>query len=150
MRERLLLWGAAIGGAALVFLVAVAVYLGYSWYQQRYGATAERALETYFTALEDGDYAVMYKMTPDADLMVLGRKLSESEFARGVEELLGGEEMQMERIEAERIAQRDPYHYFAVSLHYTLGGTGKVIRLLVEVAPGGDGWEVTYPFTPSL
>jgi hypothetical protein len=89
-------------------------------------------------------------MTPDADLMLLGRKLSQRDFARRVEELLGGEEIEMEAIEVERIAQRGEYYYFRVSLHYRLGGTGKVARLLVEVRPEGEDWKVTYPFTPSL
>jgi hypothetical protein len=150
MRERLMLWSAAAGGAVLIFVIAVGAYLGYRWYQQRYGHTAERALDTYFTALADGDYEVLYAMTPDADLMVLGHKVSEGEFARNVEDLLGGEEMAMKEIEAERIAQRGEYHYFRVSLHYSLGGTGKVAHLLVELRPVGDEWEVTYPFTPSL
>jgi hypothetical protein len=150
VRERLLLWGAAIGGAVIVFAIGVGVYLGYSWYQQRYGPTAERALESYFTALADGDYALMYEMTPDSDLMVLGRKLSEREFASGVEQLLGGKEMESGQVEVERIAQRGGYHYFKVALHYKLGGTGKVTRLLVEARRTEDGWKVTYPFTPSL
>jgi len=150
MRKRFMVWGAAAGGAILVFVIAVGVYAAYSWYQQRYGSTAERALETYFTALGDGEYDVVYEMTPDADLMLLGRKLSQRDFARRVEELLGGEEIEMEAIEVERIAQRGEYYYFRVSLHYRLGGTGKVARLLVEVRPEGEDWKVTYPFTPSL
>jgi hypothetical protein len=150
MRERLMLWGAAVGGAVLIFLIGIGAYLGYRWYQQRYGPTAEKALESYFTALADGDYATMYEMTPDSDLMVLGHKLSESDFASRVEELLGGEEMEMQEIALERIAQRDQYHYFRVSLHYRLGGTGKVARLLVELKPVDGEWEVTYPFIPSL
>jgi hypothetical protein len=150
MRERFLLWGAAIGGAVLILLIAVGAYLGYGWYEQRYGPTAEKALREYFTALGSGDYAVMYEMTPDSDLMVLGHKLSEADFASRVEELLGGEEMEVQEIELERIAQRDEYHYFRVSLHYRLGGTGKVARLLVEVKATNGDWEVTYPFTPSL
>jgi hypothetical protein len=145
-----MLWGAAAGGAVLVFVIAVGAYLGYSWYREHFGPTPERALEEYFTALADGDYQVMYDMTPDADLMVLGRKLSESDFAKRVEELLGGEDMELDRIESERIAQRGDYTYFRVSLHYKLGGTGKVARLLVEVRSDGNQWEVTYPFTPSL
>jgi hypothetical protein len=145
-----MLWSAAIGGAVLVFAIAVGVYLGYSWYRERFGPTPERALEEYFTALADGDYVVMYEMTPDADLMVLGRKLSESDFAKRVEELLGGEDMELDRIELERIAQRGEYTYFRVSLHYNLGDTGKVARLLVEMRAHGNEWEVTYPFTPSL
>lgn len=56
----------------------------------------------------------------------------------------------MQEIALERIAQRDEYHYFRVSLHYRLGGTGKVARLLVELKPVDGEWEVTYPFTPSL
>ncbi len=150
MRERLMLWGAAVGGAVLIFLIGIGAYLGYQWYQQRYGPTAENALESYFTAFADGDYATMYEMTPDSDLMVLGRKLSESDFASRVEELLGGEEIEMQEIALERIAQRDEYRYFRVSLHYRLGGTGKVARLLVELKPVDGEWEVTYPFTPSL
>lgn len=146
----MMLWGAAIGGAVLVFAIAVGVYLGYSWYRERFGPTPERALEEYFTALAEGDYVVMYEMTPDADLMVLGRKLSESDFAKRVEELLGGEDMELDRIELERIAQRGEYTYFRVSLHYNLGDTGKVARLLVEMRAHGNEWEVTYPFTPSL
>jgi hypothetical protein len=55
MRERFMLWGAAVGGALLIFVVAVGVYAAYSWYQQRYGSTAERALQEYFTALGDGE-----------------------------------------------------------------------------------------------
>lgn len=150
MRERLLLWGAAIGGAVVIFAIAVGIYLGYSWYQRRFGPTAERALETYFTAMADAEYGVMYKMTPDADLMVLGRKLSEEDFAKGLDELLGDEKMVMEAIEVDSIAQRGEYQYFKVTLHYTLGGTGKVARLLVEMKPAGGEWEVTYPFTPNL
>lgn len=146
----MMLWGAAIGGAVLVFAIAVGVYLGYSWYRERFGPTPERALEEYFTALADGDYEVMYEMTPDADLMVLGRKLSERDFAKRVEELLGGEDLELDRIELERIAQRGEYTYFRVSLHYNLGDTGKVARLLVEMRADGNEWEVTYPFTPSL
>jgi hypothetical protein len=145
-----MLWGAAAGGAVLVFAIAVGAYLGYSWYRDRFGPTPEKALEVYFTALAEGDYQVMYEMTPDADLMVLGRKLSESDFARRVEELLGGEDMELDRIEMERIAQRGEYTYFRVSLHYSLGATGKVARLLVEMRSEGKEWEVTYPFTPSL
>ena len=150
MRERLRLWGAVAGGVALIFAIGIGVYLGYRWYKQRYGPTAERALETYFAALASGDYEVLYLMTPDADLMVLGRKISTEEFASSVEELLGGEDMELEEIEVQRIAQRGERHYFRVSLHYSLGGTGKVAHLLVELRPAGDEWEVTYPFTPSL
>ncbi|MGB3904550.1 MAG: hypothetical protein WBB22_06465 [Anaerolineae bacterium] len=150
MRERLMVWGAAVGGAILIFVIGVGLYAGYRWYQQRYGSTAERALERYFTALGDGEYDVMYEMTPDADLMVLGRKLSQRDFTSRVEELLGGEEMELEEIELERIAQRGEYHYFRAALHYQLGGTGKVTRLLVELRPVGEDWKVTYPFTPSL
>jgi len=150
VRERLLLWGAAVGGAVIVFAIGVGIYLGYSWYQQRYGPTAERALEGYFTALADGDYAAMYEMTPDSDLMILGRKIPEREFANRVEELLGGKEMESGQVEVERIAQRGENHYFKVAWHYKLGGTGKVTRLLVEVRLTEDGWNVTYPFTPSL
>ncbi len=150
MRERLMLWGAVAGGAVLIFVIGIGAYLGYRWYQQRYGPTAERALETYFTALAGGDYEVLYLMTPDADLMVLGHKISTEEFARNVEELLGGEDMELKEIEVQRIAQRGEHHYYSVSLHYSLGGTGKVAHLLVELRPAGDEWEVTYPFTPSL
>jgi hypothetical protein len=150
MRERLLLWGAALGGAVVILAIAVGVYQGYSWYQRRFGPTAERALDTYFTAMAHGDYGVMYGMTPDADLMVLGRKLSEGDFAEGLEELLGGEQMEMEAIEVDSIAQRGEYQYFKVILHYKLGGTGKVARLLVEMRWTGGEWEVTYPFTPNL
>lgn len=146
----MLLWGAAAGGAVLVFAIAVGIYLGYSWYQQRYGPTAERALERYFTALAEADHAVMYEMTPDADLMILGRKISEREFATRTEELLGGEQMELNQVGVERIAQQGEYHYFKVALHYKLGGAGKVTRLLVEMRRTEDGWEVTYPFTPSL
>jgi hypothetical protein len=150
MRERLMLWGAAAGGAVLIFGIAVGLYLGYNWYQQRYGFTAERALERYFTALGEADYDVVYDMTPDGDLMVLGRKLSRRDFASRVAELLGGEEMEIDEIALERIAQRGEYHYYRVALHYRLGGTGKVTRLLVEVRREGEKWKVTYPFTPSL
>jgi hypothetical protein len=150
MRERLMLWGAALGGAVLIFLIGIGVYQGYRWYQQRYGPTPERALESYFTALANGDYATMYEMTPDSDLMVLGHKLSESDFASRVEELLGGEEMELQEVSLERIAQRDEYHYYRVTLHYRLGGTGKVVRLLVEMKPVDGDWEITYPFTPNL
>ena len=145
-----MLWGAAVGGAVLIFAIGIGAYLAYSWYQQRYGSTADTALERYFTALADGDYGLMYEMTPSADLMVLGRKLSERDFASRVEELLGGEQMEMEAIELERIAQHGEYHYFRVSLHYQLAGTGKVARLLVELRPEGQDWKVTYPFVPSL
>jgi hypothetical protein len=150
MRERLMLWGAAAGGAILVFVIAVGLYMAYGWYQQRYGATPERAIERYFSALGDGEYDVMYDMTPDADLMVLGRKLSRREFAARVEDLLGGEELEMEKIDVEPIAQRAEYSYYRVSLHYRLGDTGKVTRILVEVRREGEDWKVTYPFTPSL
>ncbi len=150
MRERLMLWGAAAGGAILIFVIGVGLYAGYRWYQQRYGSTAERALEGYFTALGDSEYHVMYEMTPDADLMALGRKLSQRDFTSRVEELLGGEEMELEEIELERIAQRGEFQYFRVALHYRLEGTGKVTRLLVELRPVGEDWKVTYPFTPSL
>jgi hypothetical protein len=150
MRERLMVWGAAAGGAVLILVIAIGAYQGYRWYQQRYGPTPEKALDSYFTALADGDYATMYEMTPDSDLMVLGRKLSESDFASRVEELLGGEKMEIQEIALEKIAQRDEYHYYRVSLHYRLGGTGKVARLLVELKPVDGDWEITYPFTPSL
>jgi hypothetical protein len=150
VRERLLLWGAAAGGAVLVFAIGLGVYLGYSWYQQRYGPTAERAIDKYFGSLAEGDYATMYEMTADSDLMVLGRKISEREFASRTEELLGGHDLELKQIETERIAQRGQYHYFAVTLHYELGHTGKVTRLLVELRRDGDDWKVTYPFTPSL
>jgi hypothetical protein len=150
VRERLLLWGAAAGGAVLVFAIGLGVYLGYSWYQQRYGPTAERAIDRYFGSLAEGDYATMYEMTADSDLMVLGRKISEREFASRTEELLGGHDLELKQIETERIAQRGQYHYFAVTLHYELGHTGKVTRLLVELRRDGDDWKVTYPFTPSL
>ncbi len=150
MRERLLLWAAAAGGALLIFVVAVGLYTAYNWYHQRYGPTPERALERYFTALGDGEYDTMYEMTPDADLMVLGRKLSRGDFANQVEELLAGEEMEMDEIELERIAQRGEYHYFRVVLHYRLGGTGKVTRLLVELTREEQDWKITYPFIPSL
>jgi len=145
-----MLWGAAVGGAALIFLIAVGLYQGYNWYHQRYGATPEKALERYFIALGDAEYDIMYEMTPDADLMALGRKLSGQDFADQVEELLGDEELEMEEIELERIAQRGEYYYFRVVLHYRLGGTGKVTRLLVELRREGQDWKVTYPFIPSL
>jgi hypothetical protein len=150
MRERLMLWGAAAGGAVLIFVIAAGLYLGYNWYNQRYGATPERAVERYFTALGDAQYDIMYEMTPDEDLMVLGRKLSQVDFADRVEELFGGEEMEMEGIELERIAQRGEYYYFRVILRYRLGDTGKVTPLLVEAKREGQDWKVTYPFTPSL
>jgi hypothetical protein len=150
VRERMLLWGAAAGGAVLVFVIGLGIYFGYSWYQRRYGPTAERAIETYFGSLADGDYATMYEMTADSDLMVLGRKISESEFADRTEELLGGQDLELNQIETEKSAQRGEYHYFAVTLHYELGLTGKVTRLLVELRHTGENWKVTYPFTPSL
>lgn len=150
MRERLFLWGAAAGGAVLVFVIGLGLYTAYSWYQQRYGPTPERALEKYFTALGEAEYDIMYEMTPDSDLMVLGRKLSREDFAGRVEELLGGEELEVERVELERIAQKDEYYYFRVAFHYRLGGVGKVATLLMEVRPEGGGWKVTYPFTPGL
>lgn len=150
MRERLMLWGAAAGGAVLIFIIAVGLYKGYDWYHQRYGATPEKALERYFTALGDAEYNIVYEMTPDADLMVLGRKLSQGDFTRRVEELLGGEEIELEGIELEKIAQRGEYHYFRAVLHYRLGGTGKAARLLVELRREGQDWKVTYPFIPNL
>jgi len=150
MRERLMLWGAAAGGAILIFIIALGLYFGYNWYQQQYGSTPDKALERYFTALGDAQYGIMYEMTPDADLMVLGHKLSQRDFTDRVEELLGGEEMEIEEIELERIAQRGGYYYYRVVLHYRLGGTGKVVPLLVELRQEGQDWKVTYPFTPSL
>ena len=60
------------------------------------------------------------------------------------------EKLEMEEIELERIAQRGEYYYFRVILHYRLGGTGKVTRLLVELRREGQDWKVTYPFIPSL
>ena len=145
-----MLWGAAAGGAVLILVIGVGAYLGYGWYQQRYGPTAERALERYFGALANGDYGLMYEMTPDADLMVLGDKLSERDFASRVRKLLGGQEIDVDRIELERIAQSGEFYYYRVVLYYRLGDTGKVARLLVELRPVGDDWEVTYPFIPSL
>ncbi len=104
----------------------------------------------YLTALSDGEYDIIYQMTPDADLMRLSRKLSRRDFAERVEGLLGGEEMEIEEIELERIAQRGEYYYFRAVLHYRLEGTGKVAHLLVELSQEGRDWKVTYPFTPSL
>ena len=150
MRGRLVLWGAAVGGALLIFVIAVGLYSGYRWYQQRYGSTPEKALERYFTALGDAEYDVMYDMTPDDDLMVLGRKLSRWGFADQVKELLGGEELAMEDIELERVAQQGESYYFHVVLRYRLGDTGKVTSLLVELRPEGQDWKVTYPFVPGL
>jgi hypothetical protein len=150
MRERLVLWGAAAGGAVLIFVIALGFYTAYNWYHQRYGATPEKALQRYFLALGDAEYDIMYEMTPDADLMVLGRKLSPGDFANRVEELLGGEDMEMGDVELEMIAHRGEYYYFRVLLHYRLGGTGKVARLLVELRREGQDWKVTYPFIPSL
>lgn len=150
MRERLMLWGAAAGGAVLVLVTVVGLYMGYEWYHQRYGSTPERALGRYFTALGDAEYDIMYDMTPDVDLMVLGRKLSRRDFADRLKELLGGQEMEMGEVELERVAQRGENYYFKVVLHYRLGGTGKIARLLVELGREGQDWKVTYPFTPSL
>jgi hypothetical protein len=150
LRERLVLWTAAAGGAILVFVLALGLYSGYRWYQQRYGSTPERALQTYFTALGEAEYGVMYEMTPDADLMVLGRKLSPDGFAERMDELLGGKRLVMKQIELERLAQRGDYYYFRVQLSYTLGDTGKVTRLLVELTREGQDWKVTYPFSPTL
>lgn len=150
MRGRLILWGGAVGVVALIVVIAIGLYVGYSWYNQRYGDTPERALRDYFAALGDADYDVMYKMTPDADLMVLGRKLSQRDFANQVGELLGGEEMEMEEIQLHRIAQQGEYYYFRVGLHYQLGEIGRVTYLLVETKREGQQWKVTYPFTPSL
>ncbi len=150
MRERIDLGAVAVGAAASILVIAAAVYVGYQWYQSRYGSTPQRALDRYFSALAGGEYDVMYDMTPDGDLMVLGRKLSRGGFAEQVEQLLTGEELEMEDIELDPVAQRGEYHYFRVILHYRLGGTGKVARLLVELRKDEQDWKVTYPFTPSL
>lgn len=79
----------------------------------------------YLTALSDREYDIIYQMTPDADLMRLSRKLSRRDFAERVEGLLGGEEMEIEEIELERVAQRGETCYFRAAYPIGLGVQAK-------------------------
>jgi hypothetical protein len=154
MRERaprLLMMGGVLFIVVLVLLGLFGLYQGTLFLTRQFGETPEKAIERYFTALGQGDYATMYELTSAARLTdVFGRVLSPTDFTSRVRELVGRRTLTIQEVRLQKIGQLEDAQYFKVNLRYELGGQAKVVELLVEVTREGDEWKVTYPFALGL
>ncbi len=139
-----------VGILVLVAIVGMAVYQVYDFYGD-VGFTPTKAIETYFTALATGDYDEVYRLTAKEDLTdIYGRDVTRGEFMDQLEGVTGGHSLPLEAIEMEKLFEDREAEYYRVFLTFSVGGTSRKSRLLVEVRREGNAWVITYPFAVVL
>jgi hypothetical protein len=133
--------------AVLVIILGFGAYQLYDFYGDKVGFTPERTINTYFTALAEGDYAEVYRYTSKRNLTdIYGRPITRDEFLAQLEQVTGGKRFPFTQIETERLLERQGTYYYVVQLHSFVGGTEGESRLVVEVFREAGGWVLSYPF----
>ena len=143
---------ARIGGIALlVALVGVIVYQLYDFYGDKIGFTPTKAIEDYFTALAQGNFKEVYRLTAKDHLTdIYGRPITQGEFEEQLGRLTGDHRLPFRSIEVTKLLDRRGMRYYLVTLSSSVGGTSGESRLLVEVRREHNTWLVTYPFAIML
>ncbi|MEA3407948.1 MAG: NTF2-like N-terminal transpeptidase domain-containing protein [Chloroflexota bacterium] len=137
----------AIGILIVVAVVAVVLYQVYDFYSDKVGFTPSKAIETYFQALAAGDYEEVYRLTAKESLTdIYGRDVTRGEFMEQLEGIAGGHSLPLEAIEMEKLFEAQKARYYEVFLTFSVGGTSRQSRLLVEVRREKNSWVVTHPF----
>jgi hypothetical protein len=137
---------------AILILVAVfgiVFYQLYDFYGNRMGlgSKADTAIETYFMALSQGDYARVYALTDKTRLTdIYGRPITQSEFQRQLQGLAGSQGFPFQRVESVRLTESDGWTYYLVTLHSSVGGSAGSSQLVVRARREGQTWIVAYPF----
>ena len=135
---------------SVVIIIAVVSFVGYQlydFYSDKLGFTPTKAIEAYFSALAQGDYEEVYRLTTKKDLTdIYGRPITEGEFIEQVKKVTGGRRLPFRNVETFKLVERQGSRYYVVKLHSSIGGTSGTSRLVVEVRREGNTWVLTYPF----
>ena len=133
--------------AVILGLLAVIGFQLVDFYEDKVGFTPNRAVETYFSNLAQGNYAEVYALTDKERLTdIYGRPVTEAEFIEQLQSLTGGRRIPFQAITVTRLFERQGVRYYAVDLRSTVSGRSGESHVLVEVRRSGRSWIVTYPF----
>jgi len=133
--------------AIILGLLAVIGYQLVDFYEDKVGFTPNRAIESYFTYLAQGDFDEVYALTDKEHLTdIYGRPVTEEEFIRQLEALTGERRMPFQTITVTRLLERQGVRYYQVELHSVVSGRSGTSHVLVEVRRQDGTWVVSYPF----
>ncbi len=133
--------------AIILGLLAVIGYQLVDFYEDKVGFTPNRAIETYFTHLAQGNFDEVYALTDKEQLTdIYGRPVTEEEFVRQLEGLTGERRMPFQSITVTRLLERQGVRYYAVELHSVVSGRSGTSRVLLEVRRRDGSWVLSYPF----
>ncbi len=145
--NRINLWVRIGAAAILVVVIAMGVLQLRSFYRDRVGATAEKAVYAYVAALSAGNRAEVYRLTAKDRLTdIYGRRITEGEFLKQLGAITGGSTLPLRVVKVTKLAEQRDTQYFVVTLGADVGGTQGGSRLFLEVSQQGGEWLVTYPF----
>lgn len=134
-----------IGILVLVGVLAVAGYQLYDFYEDKVGFTPDRAIQDYFQALVDGDYARVYELTDKESLTdIYGRPISRGEFYEQLETIAGDQRLATLQIQSRKLCEDKGHYYYLVTLGSSL--SDQEGRLVLEVTRVGRSWTIGYPF----
>jgi len=139
---------ARIAGIILILgVLGVVVYQVYDFYTNKMGLTPNKAVQTYFSTLAQGNYAEVYRLTAKDRLTdIYGRPVTEREFITQLQRLTGDRQAPFTTIEVEKLCDARSARYYTVTLHSSIGGTTGESHVIVEVRRQDGVWMVTYPF----
>jgi hypothetical protein len=141
-------------GAGVLVIVGLLVVVGYYlkvYYSDKMGATPQKAVETYFTALSRGDYDQVVAMTTSDSLHdIYGRPVTRAEFTAQLKRLTGNQPMPFTGVEATKLFEKEGVRYYGVTLRSAVGGTPNTSKLVVQVVRVDGAWRVVYPFAVFL
>ena len=101
--------------------------------------------------MAEGDYDRMYEMTSVRELTdVFNRKISRADFASQVRQVTGRQPFQINELELTQVGSHGNAAYFKVTMGIQVGGSRRIVDLLVEAVYQNAQWSISYPFTPSL
>ena len=137
----------AVGVLVIIGLLLVVFYYLKQFYSDKMGFTPAKAVETYFTALSQGNYDEVHRLTTrDSMYDIYGRPITRAEFIGQLKRLTGGEQMPFTSIEATKLIEKDSVRYYRVVLYSSIGGTAGKSELVVQVHRVDGAWQLTYPF----
>lgn len=135
------------GVIVLLGILSVAAFQLYTFYTQRVGSSADRTIESYFSALASGNYDEVYRLTAKEGLTdIYGRPITHDEFVEQLQGVTGGRHMPFEKVTATRLFQAKQATYYAVTLQSAMAGGSGVSRVLIEARRRDGAWQIVYPF----
>jgi hypothetical protein len=131
----------------LVGVFGVVFYQLYDFYGNRMGLTSNKAVETYFTALSQGEYEKVYALTDKTQLTdIYGRPITKAEFLKQLQLISGNQRFPFQQVETVKLVETKGWNYYLVTLHSSIGGSTGSSQVMVRVRREGQNWIVAYPF----